>query len=74
MGLEVHDVGAFHKELVPGVAFTIEPGVYESATNIGIRIEDVVVVTADGCEVLTDLVPKDRKTLSMLVAERGILD
>ena len=74
IGLEVHDVGAFHKELVPGVAFTIEPGVYESATNIGIRIEDVVVVTADGCEVLTDLVPKDRKTLSMLVAERGILD
>ncbi|MDP6369810.1 MAG: M24 family metallopeptidase, partial [Planctomycetota bacterium] len=59
---------------VPGVAFTVEPGVYESSTNIGIRIEDVVVVTANGCEVLTDLVPKDRKTITKLVAERGILD
>lgn len=74
IGLEVHDVGVYGEPLVPGVAFTVEPGVYESSTNIGIRIEDVVVVTANGCEVLTDLVPKDRKTITKLVAERGILD
>jgi Xaa-Pro aminopeptidase len=74
IGLEVHDVGAFSKPLVPGVVFTVEPGVYETKTNIGIRIEDVVVVTEDGCEVITDMVPKDRRKVERLVAEKGILD
>jgi Xaa-Pro aminopeptidase len=67
IGMEVHDVGDQRKPLVPGVAFTVEPGVYEKASGIGIRIEDVVVVTATGCEVLSRSVPKDRKTVIELV-------
>ena len=74
IGLEVHDVGDLRAPLVPGVAFTVEPGVYDPASGIGVRIEDVVVVTPDGCEVLTSGVPKEREEVAALVAERGLLD
>jgi len=74
IGMEVHDVGAGDKPLVPGVAFTVEPGVYEQASGIGIRIEDVVVVTEAGCEVVSRLVPKDRATITKLVRSSGMLD
>ncbi|MGO8754009.1 MAG: aminopeptidase P N-terminal domain-containing protein [Gallionellaceae bacterium] len=71
LGMDVHDVGAYKVEgkwraLQPGMAFTVEPGCYiraaddvpEALWNIGIRIEDNVVVTAQGCEVLTEAAPK----------------
>jgi len=74
IGMEVHDVGDGGKPFVPGVAFTVEPGVYEQASGIGIRIEDVVVVTETGCEVVSRLVPKDRATITKLVRSSGILD
>ena len=74
LGLEVHDVGSRSTRLQPGVVFTIEPGVYEPETGIGIRIEDVVAVTEDGCEVLTAGVPKDREAVEALVRSEGLLD
>jgi Xaa-Pro aminopeptidase len=74
IGMEVHDVGEREAELVPGVAFTIEPGVYEPQTGIGIRIEDVVVITAEGCEVITSEVPRERAAIEALIAEEGVLD
>lgn len=73
IGLEVHDVGR-GADLVPGVCFTIEPGLYEEATNIGIRIEDVVCVTETGCEVLSAGVPKERGAIEQLVQQDGVLD
>ncbi len=75
IGMEVHDVGAFQAPLEPGVAITVEPGVYEESTGIGIRIEDVVIVTEDGCEVITrGGLPVERAAIEALVAESGILD
>ncbi|MFN0009675.1 MAG: aminopeptidase P N-terminal domain-containing protein [Planctomycetota bacterium] len=74
VGLEVHDVGRGNAPLEPGVVFTVEPGVYEPATGIGVRIEDVVVVTEDGCEVLSAGVPKALGEVLRLCAEEGLLD
>ena len=57
VGLEVHEKPALgmtgHEELVAGDVVTLEPGLYRSGFG-GCRLEDLVVVTADGCENLTD--------------------
>ncbi len=71
LGRDVHDVGTYKVEgewraLQPGMVFTVEPGCYIRAAddvpqalwNIGIRIEDNVAITAQGCEVLTEAAPK----------------
>lgn len=71
LGLDVHDVGEYKQGgewrlLKPGMVLTVEPGCYirpaddvpEHFWNIGIRIEDDVVVTEQGCEVLTHAAPK----------------
>jgi Xaa-Pro aminopeptidase len=74
IGMEVHDVGDYSLPLVPGVCFTIEPGLYEPDTAIGVRIEDVVIVTETGCEVVSAAVPRERDEIERLMAERGVLD
>lgn len=56
VGLDVHDPGP--RKLLPGMVLTVEPGVYLLEESIGVRIEDMVVVTENGCEVLTDGLPK----------------
>ncbi len=80
LGLDVHDVGAYEidgqpRPLEPGMVLTVEPGLYfgAGATNappglagIGVRIEDDVVVTATGCEVLTAAAPKDLDSMLSL--------
>ena len=73
LGMDVHDVGDYKagdewRVFEPGMVLTVEPGAYVAAGdrsvpkafwNIGIRIEDDVAVTRDGCEVLSDDVPTD---------------
>ena len=83
LGLDVHDVGDYRiegrwRQLEPGMVLTIEPGIYIATDNtrvakrwrgIGIRIEDDVVVTEDGCDVLTDDVPKRAADIEALMSE-----
>jgi Xaa-Pro aminopeptidase len=72
LGLDVHDVGAYNpggtaRPLGPGMVITVEPGLYVAADDVdspaeyrglGVRIEDDVLVTATGHEVLTAAIPK----------------
>lgn len=71
LGLDVHDAGEYKRQgdwraLAPGMTLTVEPGLYiraeddvpERLRNIGIRIEDDVLVTDAGCEVITAEAPK----------------
>jgi Xaa-Pro aminopeptidase len=77
LGLDVHDVGAYTlngkpRLLAPGMVITVEPGLYIAADapdappelrGIGVRIEDDIVITADGHEVLTAACPKEIEEL-----------
>lgn len=59
IGLYTHDVGEHPDNvLVENTMFTLEPGLYFPEEKIGIRIEDTLLVTKDGCEVLTAGIPK----------------
>lgn len=59
MGLDVHDVGNGREPLEPGDVITIEPGLYLSDEEIGIRIEDDYLITADGAQCLSPQIPKE---------------
>jgi Xaa-Pro aminopeptidase len=50
------------------MVFAIEPALYFPDKNIGIRVEDTVLVTATGCEVLTAGVPKEIEEIERLLA------
>jgi Xaa-Pro aminopeptidase len=56
----------------PGTMFTIEPGIYIPEKNLGIRIEDSVLVTADGCEILTAAAPKEIAEIEKLMSENPV--
>ena len=82
LGMDVHDVGEYKgggewRVLEVGMALTVEPGIYVSPDNlnvakkwrgIGVRIEDDVVVTKKGCEVLSGDVPKTVAEIEALMA------
>ncbi len=58
LGLDTHDAGDYDYPLEPGVVLAVEPGIYIPKEGIGIRIEDNVVITEDGCRVLSDRLPR----------------
>ena len=82
LGMDVHDVGDYKidgewRPLLPGMVMTVEPGIYIAADNekveprwrgIGVRIEDDVLITESGCEVLTADVPKEVAEIEQLMA------
>jgi len=68
VGLQVHDPGP--QTLEPGMTFTVEPGVYIPDEEIGVRIEDVLLVTDDGAEVLSAAFPREPEEIEKLLADR----
>ncbi len=84
LGMDVHDAGLYYldgtpRKLEAGMCFTIEPGFYvlhddktvaEKYRGIGVRIEDDVVITDKGCEVLTSGVPKEINDMSAIIGTK----
>jgi len=81
LGLDVHDFASYYNdhqpiEFAPNMVLTIEPGIYLRAQtslakkwhNIGVRIEDNILVTLDGCKVLSEKLPKEIGKLEELYA------
>jgi Xaa-Pro aminopeptidase len=81
LGMDVHDVGRYKEKdkwrtLEPGMVLTVEPGLYMPPTDpvpapyrsIGVRIEDDVLITEDGNEVLSATAPKDPDAVEALMA------
>ncbi len=71
VGLAVHDVG-LGGVLREGMVFAIEPALYFPEKSMGIRIEDTVLITDRGCEVLTGDVPKDIEDVERLINGRRV--
>ncbi len=69
VGMATHDVGPMSL-LREGMVFAIEPGLYYPEKNLGVRIEDTVLITKDGCEVLSKDVPKEIADVEKLLASR----
>lgn len=70
LGMDVHDVGDRDQTLVPGMVLTVEPGIYIPEEKIGIRIEDDVLVTAEGCRVLSESIPRRADEIEKLMRGR----
>lgn len=80
LGLDVHDVGSRNYAFEPGVVVTVEPGLYippnsdlpREYWNIGVRIEDDVLITEDGHRVLSAACPKTLEEIEMLMKLDGL--
>lgn len=81
LGLDVHDAGLYGK-LVPGNVITVEPGIYISAGsacdpkwwNIGVRIEDDVLITDGEPEVLSGSLPKKTEEIEVIMKQQSMFD
>lgn len=67
VGLDVHDLST-NDPLKPGAVVTLEPGIYIAEENLGIRIEDVVLITPQGAQVLSGALPKEASEVEKAMA------
>jgi Xaa-Pro aminopeptidase len=70
VGLEVHDTGDYDAPLPAGAVLTVEPGIYLPQRGFGVRIEDEILVTANGAEVITRAVTKDPEEIERRMQSR----
>ena len=75
IGLNVHDPGEYCRKLEPGMVVTMEPGIYIPEENLGVRIEDDVLITETGYKMLSERLPRDpaeiEKIMAAAMKERG---
>jgi len=67
LGLDTHDATVFDLPLEEGNVITVEPGLYIEEEEIGIRIEDDILITKDGCEILSKEIPSRIKDIEELM-------
>lgn len=72
LGLDTHDLGPQGRDFIfeEGMVFTVEPGIYIPEEDIGIRIEDDILVTEYGCEVLTKNMIKEVEEIEYFMSNR----
>ena len=69
IGLNVHDAGDHCVAFQPGMVITIEPGIYIPEENLGVRIEDDVLITESGYKLLSERLPRDPVEIEKIMAE-----
>src|SRR6267378_2328107 len=69
IGLDVHDPGEYCVPLQPGMVVTVEPGIYIPEENLGVRIEDDVLITESGHKLLSERLPRDPVEIEKIMAE-----
>lgn len=69
LGLDVHDVGFFHEPMQAGMVFTVEPGIYIPEENLGIRIENNILITINGQMDLMQNIPIEAEEIEELMAK-----
>jgi Xaa-Pro aminopeptidase len=74
VGLEVHDVGGAAATYEPGMIFTIEPAMQIEAEHLGLRLEDMILITDTGYENLSAFVPEEIDAIEKLMKEPGLSD
>lgn len=71
IGLNVHDPGDYCAPLEPGMVVTVEPGIYLPEENLGVRIEDDLLVTDSGYKLLSERLPRNPDEIENIMAEAG---
>ena len=72
LGIETHDGGTLDAPLQEGAVITIEPGLYYQKENIGVRIEDDILIRKNGCEVLSKELIKDIADIEKRMAKKRV--
>lgn len=67
LGIDVHDVGMRYEPMQAGMTFSCEPGIYIQAEGIGIRLENEILITADGCIDLMEHIPIEVDEIEQLM-------
>ena len=72
IGLDVHDVGLWNEPIQEHMAFTVEPGIYIPEENLGIRLENDIIITKDGHRDLFEHIPIEAEAIEDMMADKVI--
>ena len=70
LGLDVHDVGSLEWPIKAGMIFTCEPGIYLPNENIGVRLENDILITDDGQKDLMASIPIESEEIEELMHQK----